>query len=116
MLEMVRVVLVPQGVDDDAAAARQIIVDMKLDTETGVSAGPFPAFGRVGDFKRPETLYPFTLMMDGRMDFGTYATDEQREDMFELRTARLVAGEEVAYRKGNESQSYVISTVTPLAE
>ncbi len=114
MQQMVRVVLVPKDASEEVAAEKQIILDMKLDTDTGVSAGPLPAFGRIGDFKRPETLYPFTLMMDGRMDFGSHTTDEQRQDMFEIRTARLEVGEEVAYAAGGQSETYVISTVTPL--
>ena len=114
MDQMVRVVLVPQGVSEEAASDRQIILDLKLDTDTGMCTGPLPAFGRVGDFQKPETLYPFTLMRDGRMDFGSYATEEQRQDMFEIRTVRLAAGEEVAYRTGDQSQTYIIKTVMPL--
>ena len=114
MAEMVRVVLVPKDADAEAAANQQIILDLARDPGTNESPGPFPAFGRVGDFNKPETLYPFTLMKDGRMDYGSYATEEQRQDMFDVRTARLVVGEEVAYRTGGGSHTYVVTSVTPL--
>jgi hypothetical protein len=110
---MVRVVLMPQR---DAAEARQIVLDLKMDEESGSSSGPFPAFGRVGDFRAPETLYPFTLMFDGRMDYGAYARDDQRQDMIEIRKAPIAEGEEIAYRAGEQSFTYVIASVTRLIE
>jgi hypothetical protein len=109
--ELVRVVLFPQ----DKNADRQIILDLKLNPETGVSDGPFPAWGRVGDFKKNETLFPFTLMMDGRMDTGAYATDAQRQVFLDIRKAKLEKGGEVVRRDGDKSETFVIETITPLA-
>lgn len=113
-IDFVSVVLMPRGVGEEMAAALQIVIDMKIDTDTGITVGPFPAFGRVGDFRKPESLYPFTLMFDGRMDYGAHASDAQRTDMLEIRGAKLIEGEEVACRHGESPRIYRIDTVTPL--
>ena len=108
--EMVRVTLTPGDGDDDGAL--QIVIDMKVDGDTRQATGPFPAFGRIGDFKRPETLYPFALMFDGRMDLGALATEAQRQARLDIRTARVVPGETVRAT----DHLYVIRTVTPLLD
>ena len=79
MPEMMRIVLVPVEGDETTAEAAQIMIDLAID-EAGLNSGPFPAFGRIGDFRGSETLYPFTLMGDGRMDRGAHASDGQRQD------------------------------------
>jgi hypothetical protein len=89
---MVRVTLKPQGASEEEGNARQLVLDLVMDPETKVSTGPFPAFGRAGDFRKPETLIPFTLMMDGRLDTGAYASDAQRQDVLAIRTATLAEG------------------------
>ncbi len=53
-------------------------------------------------------------MMDGRLDYGAYATDAQRQDKLDIRTAKLVEGGEIAYLRGGESEAYVIKTLTSL--
>jgi len=115
-IDPVRIVLVPRGADADTAAARQFVLDLRLDTETGVSNGPFPAFGRIGDFRKPETLIPFTLMMDGRLDTGAYASDAQRQDKLDIRGAALSVGGEVALVSGDGSEAFVIQSITRLLE
>lgn len=112
----VRIVLVPRGADAETAAARQFVLDLRLDTEKGTSSGPFPAFGRIGDFRKPETLYPFTLMMDGRLDTGAHARDEARQARLEIRDAPLVEGGEVALTDGERSETFVIQSVTRLLD
>jgi hypothetical protein len=108
MTKLVRVVLFPQ----DKNADRQIILDLKLNPDTGVSDGPFPAWGRVGDFKKNETLIPFTLMMDGRMDTGVYAGDAKRQAFLDIRKAKLEVGAKIALRDGDKSEDFVIETIT----
>ncbi len=115
-IDPVRVTLTPKGADADTAAARQIILDLKLDSETGTSSGPFPAFGRIGDFRKNETLFPFTLMMDGRLDMGAYASDAQRQDKLDIRGAKLEVGGDVALVKGDASETFVISAITRLLD
>ncbi len=41
-IDIIRLVLMPAGVDEETANDRQIIIDMKVDTETQVSTGRFP--------------------------------------------------------------------------
>ncbi len=108
--EMVRITLMPS--DAGEGDARQIVIDMKTDAGTRQTTGPFPAFGRIGDFRHPETLYPFALMFDGRMDLGAHATEAQRQVRLDIRTARLIPGEIVRATDGD----YVIRTVTPLLD
>ncbi|MBN8817845.1 MAG: hypothetical protein J0I80_03860 [Sphingomonas sp.] len=114
-LDPVRLVIVPEGGDSDSAAAHQIMLDLLLDTETGASNGPFPAFGRIGDFRRPETLYPFTLMMDGRVDLGAHANDAQRQHRLEVRDTQLREGTCIALDNGETRTPFVIQSVTRLA-
>lgn len=107
---MVRVVLNRKdGISED-----QIIVDLLIDGDGSV-VGPFPAFGRVGDFNRPDTLYPFTLMGDGRMDYGAHADDSARHDKLDIRTAKAVAGAEISRATTVRTDLFVIDAVTPLA-
>lgn len=115
-VDPVRITLVPKGADADTAAARQIVLDLRLDTDKGSSNGPFPAFGRIGDFRRPETLYPFTLMMDGRLDMGAYASDAQREAKLEIRSAALEQGGEVTLVDGQTSEIFVIQSIARLLD
>ena len=110
-LKPVRVLMFEKGASEDNAADTQIVIDMVLNPETGASKGPFPAFGRLGNWQKPETLYPFAMMMDGRIDYGTLASDEQNGKILELRPASLKDGVEVAYG----SQTYVIQSVTSLS-
>ncbi|MBC2778547.1 hypothetical protein [Parasphingopyxis marina] len=110
-LQAVRLVLKSAGADGDD---RQIVIDLNRDSETGISAGPFPAFGRVGHFRKAETLYPFTLMGDGRMDYGAHAQDDQRQDRLEVRKAKLTAGEAITCRVGDRADDYLIESVEPL--
>lgn len=112
--KMVRVVLKPDGVSEDEGNARQMVLDMIVDEATQVSTGPFPAFGRSGDYRKPETLYSFTVMMDGRLDMGAYATDEQRQDVLAIRTAKLEAGTLVPCAGPSGDLNYAIVSVTPL--
>ena len=114
MGEMVRVVLVPKNAEGESAGDRQIMVDMAIDT-AGSAVGPFPAFGRVGDYKKPETLYPFTLMMDGRVDFGALAQAGASQSKLGIRSTQLVAGAEVPLTAADGPETFVIATVTPLA-
>ncbi|MBT2188408.1 hypothetical protein [Sphingobium nicotianae] len=115
-IDPVRVTLVPRGADADTAAARQIILDLKLDTEKGTSSGPFPAFGRIGDFRKNETLFPFTLMMDGRLDMGAYASDAERQSKLDIRGAKLAVGGEVVLTDGDASETFVISAIAKLLD
>jgi hypothetical protein len=107
--QLMRVLLLPQ---DGDVEARQIVIDMQVDA-SGKATGPFPAFGRIGDFKRPETLQPFALMFDGRMDLGAYAPDHARQAILEIRNATLVPGAEIA-RVASGRETYVVSTLTDL--
>lgn len=106
---MVRVILLPQGVED--AADRQIALDLTVDA-AGAAVGPFPAFGRIGDFKRPETLFPFTLMGDGRLDYGAHAGDVPTQDKLAIRNEVLAPGVEILRTAGDRSEAFVIATVT----
>jgi len=109
MGEMVRVTLLPKDADGD----RQIILDLTVDAE-GLAVGPFPAFGRVGDFRKPETLLPFTLMMDGRMDFGANTAAEANQDKLEIRKTVLAVGAEIARAAPDGEERFVISALTSL--
>jgi len=109
--DIVRVVLVPQGAED--AIDRQIALDLAIDAG-GVAVGPFPAFGRIGDFKRPETLFPFTLMGDGRLDYGAHAGPVPTQDKLAIRNGVLVPGAEILRTLGDRSEAFVIATVTSL--
>lgn len=86
MGDSVRVILVPQG--EEEATDRQIVLDLTIDAR-GVAVGPFPAFGRIGDFRRPGTLFPFTLMGDGRLDYGAHAGDVPTQDKLAIRSEVL---------------------------
>ncbi|MEG3151302.1 hypothetical protein U1769_15520 [Sphingomonas sp. ZT3P38] len=114
MVRWQRVTLVPLDAEGDAAEARQIILDLTVDDETNISTGPYPAFGRVGDFHRPGTLYPFTLMGDGRMDFGAHASDAQRQAKLHIRAARLVQDETIACDDAGVATQYRINTIAAL--
>jgi hypothetical protein len=109
--DIVRVVLVPKDADD--ATDRQIMVDMAIDAG-GSAVGPFPAFGRVGDFKRPNTLYPFTLMGNGRIDYGAYASDGAPQDNLAIRSVVLTPGAEIVRTAGDQAETFVIAAVTSL--
>lgn len=111
MGDIVRVVLVPRGAED--ASDRQIMLDLTIDAG-GAAVGPFPAFGRIGDFKRPETLFPFTLMGDGRLDYGAHAGDVAMPDKLAIRNAVLAPGAEILRTAGDRSEAFVIATVTSL--
>jgi hypothetical protein len=111
-VEMFRVVLTPKGAEAEKAAEEQIIVDLKVDPETGATAGPLPAFGRVGNFTNPGALYPFTLMVDGRMDYGAHASADERQDNLSVRSAKIEVGEEVSYKDASGEFTYVIKSVT----
>ncbi len=111
-VELMRVVLTPKGAEGDAAAEQQIILDLKVDAETGMSAGPLPAFGRVGNFTNAGGLYPFTLMADGRMDYGAHATAEERQDNLDIRTRKIAVGEDASYKDADGTSVYVIKSVT----
>lgn len=111
MGDMVRVILFPQGAED--ATDRQIALDLTIDAG-GAAVGPFPAFGRIGDFKRPKTLFPFTLMGDGRLDYGAHAGPVPAEDRLAIRNAVLAPGAEILRAAGDRSEAFVIATVTSL--
>lgn len=113
-VEMMRLILKPEGADEATAAAKQIWVDLSVDSETAVSTGPFPAWGRVGDWQQPDTLIPFTLMMDGRLDTGVYASDEDRKDVLEIRKATLEVGGTIVRRAGDSATNYTIESMKPL--
>jgi hypothetical protein len=110
-IEMVRVVLTPKDAEGDAAAEQQIILDLKIDAE-GKTAGPLPAFGRVGNFTNAGGLYPFTLMADGRMDYGAHASVEERQDNLSVRGCKIAVGEEAMYKDASGESAYVIKSVT----
>lgn len=111
MGDIVRVILFPRGAED--ATDQQIALDLKIDTG-GAAVGPFPAFGRIGDFKRPETLFPFTLMGDGRLDYGAHAGPVPTQDKLAIRNGVLVPGAEILRTLGDRSEAFVIATVTSL--
>lgn len=111
MGDSVRVILVPQG--EEEAADRQIVLDLTIDAR-GVAVGPFPAFGRIGDFRRPGTLFPFTLMGDGRLDYGAHAGDVPTQDKLAIRSEVLAPGGEILRTAGDRSEAFVIATVTSL--
>lgn len=111
MGEIVRVILFPSGAED--ATDRQIVLDLAIDAD-GAAVGPFPAFGRIGDFKRPGTLFPFTLMGDGRLDYGAHAGDVPTQDKLAIRNEVLAPGAEILRTAGDRSESFVIATVTSL--
>ena len=111
MSDIVRVTLVPQGAED--AGDRQITLDLAIDASS-VAVGPFPAFGRIGDFKRPETLFPFTLMGDGRLDYGAHAPAGD-VDRLAIRNAVLGVSAEIVRTAGERSETFVIAAVTPLS-
>lgn len=113
-VQAMRLVLKPAGADETTAEDKQIVLDLCVDEVTNVSTGPFPAWGRVGDFRKPETLVPFTLMMDGRMDTGAYASDAQRQDFLDIRNAELGTGKTVMLRSGEDASEYEITRLTPL--
>ena len=113
---MQRLVLKPAGADEGEGDARQLVLDLKVDPETRLTTGPFPAFGRAGDFRKPETLYPFTLMMDGRLDLGAHATDAERQDVLAIRAARIETGTKVARTVGGREAMFIIASVTPLSQ
>jgi hypothetical protein len=113
--DMMRLVLQPKDASADEGMSRQLVLDLAVDPDTQMSTGPFPAFGRAGDFRRPETLFPFTLMMDGRLDFGAHASDAQRLDVLAIRAAKLMAGSPIARSGADGDDMYVIASITPLA-
>lgn len=109
--DIVRVTLVPQG--EEEATDRQIVLDLTIDAR-GVAVGPFPAFGRIGDFRRPGTLFLFTLMGDGRLDYGAHAGDVSTQDKLAIRNEVLAPGAEILRTAGDRSEAFVIATVTSL--
>ena len=113
MGDVVRVILFPQGAED--ATDRQIALDLAIDAG-GAAVGPFPAFGRIGDFKRPGTLFPFTLMGDGRLDYGAHAGDVATPDKLAIRNAVLAPGTEILRTAGDRGEAFVIATVTSLTD
>jgi len=113
MSEMMRIVLVPVGTDHMTAEAVQIMIDLAIDG-AGLNSGPFPAFGRIGDFRRPETLYPFTLMGDGRLDMGAHASDRQRQDRLDIRGASLACGLRVALTGIEGARIYEVRSMAPV--
>lgn len=112
MGDIVRVVLYPKGAEGAAASERQIVLDLAIDAG-GLAVGPFPAFGRIGDFRQPETIYPFTLMGDGRLDYGAHAGDAA-QDKLAIRGMMLVPEGEIVRTVGDRDETFVIATVTSL--
>ena len=112
--ESVRVVLLPVGDHDNEGTAVQIVLDLQREVGASRSSGPFPAFGRIGDFRRPETLFPFALMFDGRMDLGALASEVDRHMILDIRTAELLPGTVVARTTDGRHDRYVIASVTNL--
>jgi len=112
--DVVRVTLVPRDAGGTMIDALQIIIDVVADIDTQQAIGPFPAFGRIGDFKQPETLIPFTLMGDGRIDRGVYAPVGASDDKLMIRGARVAVGEKIARVAGDQSSLYEIAGVTRL--
>ena len=115
MGEMVRVVLLPKDAEGESAGDRQIMIDMVIDV-AGSAVGPFPAFGRVGDYKKPETLFPFTLMMDGRVDYGAHTDAGASQGKLGIRSTQLVAGAEVPLTGADGAEIFEIASVTPLVK
>ena len=111
---IVRVTLRPLGVSADTANDRQIVLDLKIDRSTRAACGPFPAFGRVGDFRKPDGLYPFTLMFDGRMDYGAHAADAARQDRLDIRGAAVIEGAHIAHHSAGVGLPYAIVSVTDI--
>ncbi len=112
--DMVRVVLLPTDGEGGSASDRQITIDVLIDADGSV-IGPFPAFGRVGDFKRPATIYPFTLMGDGRIDYGAHASDAGRQDKLAIRAMQVALGAQIHHMAGDRTEVFSIETVIPLA-
>ena len=112
---MHRVTLVLADIDEEAQAAGKLILDLALDVETGFSTGPFPAFGRKGDFRQPDTLLPFTLMADGRLDFGAFAPASERADVLNIRNIRLAQEEDVVCTTVGGDTRYRIVSIAPTA-
>ncbi len=112
MADIVRVVLYPKGAEGAAVTDRQITLDLAIDAG-GSAVGPFPAFGRIGDFRRPETIFPFTLMGDGRLDYGAHAGDAA-QDKLAIRGMSLVPEGEIVRIVGDHHEAFVIATVTSL--
>ena len=110
-----RITLVLADADEEAQAAGKLILDLAVDAETGLSSGPFPAFGRKGDFRQPDTLLPFTLMADGRLDFGAFAPAAERADVLNIRRIRLVRDEDVICTTAGGDTRYRILSIAPTA-
>lgn len=113
--EVRRIELVPADVDEAAQAAGKLILDLVIDVETGRSNGPFPAFGREGDYRQPATLLPFTLMADGRLDYGAYAAAYERADVLTIRPVRLAVDADVVCSRAGGDTLYRVLSITPTA-
>ena len=114
-LEMHRIELVLADADEAAQAAGKLILDLAVDNATLLSSGPFPAFGRKGDFRQPETLQPFTLMAGGRLDFGAFAPAEERADVLNIRHVRVAVEAEVICTGASGETRYRIKFIAPTA-
>ena len=110
---MNRIVLVPSAGEENERGARQIIIDLLIDRD-GAAVGPFPAFGRVGDYTRPETLFPFALMGNGALAFGAHASVPGSADILAIRSARVIVGAEILRTTNDRAESFVVAEVTPL--
>jgi hypothetical protein len=111
--DIVRIVLLPKTASGTQATDRQIVIDLAIDG-SGSVVGPFPAFGRIGDYKKPETLYPFALMSDGRLDYGAHASDVPQENLV-IRGRSVRPGAEIVRSSVDGDELYRVETVSLLA-
>ena len=113
--EMHRIVLVPTDADQNTQLSERLILDLAMDIETRISTGPFPAFGRKGDFHQPATLLPFTLMADGRLDYGAFAPAAEQPQMLNIRQVRLLPEDTVICTHAGAETRYKVVSMAPTA-
>lgn len=106
----------PMGSGDVIRNNLQVVLDLIVDVDSKQAVGPFPAFGRIGDFRNPDTVVPFTLMKDGLMDRGSNARPGPKEQTLLIRGARLGVGENISMIVGGNTSSYEIVSLVSLLD
>lgn len=97
---------------ETAGPQEQIILDVKIDSETGELLGSHPLFGLYGAFNSAER-FPFLLTSDGRIDFGAAEEPSSRYWQTNLRN-RFIRDGELVTIEGDEEWVYRIAKLTTL--
>lgn len=100
--QFARVRLVPVVSEDkDDEIDNQILIDLVIDPEANRALGSQPCFGIYGSPVRDD-CYPFLLLKNGDVDFGSNCDASVRFERLNLRDRPIRIGEVVTYASDSE--------------